>query len=307
MADTAQYSISDLAHYSGVKAPTIRMWEKRYNLFCPKRSCTNIRTYDNDELRKLINVHSLIQAGWKISKVVELPDEQLDLKVKEVMLAQNQTICPDFLINSLMVHMLAFDEPKFSKVVNQVIEQFGVKQTIQNIIYPFLKRVGLLWQVNDVPPAKEHFATAIIRRNLLTAIDHLNPQPKGEHTFILCLPPDEFHELPLILAHYILLENQIRTIYLGSSVPALVSAGASLKSDASHLFTVFMSNSPMEKLKDYLTEIQSSAPNLQISFSGSPDVCKRPLINHTIRHLNSIDEFEKMIQSIAATPSELVH
>lgn len=306
MADTAQYSISDLAHYSGVKAPTIRMWEKRYNLFCPKRSCTNIRTYDNDELRKLINVHSLIQAGWKISKVVELPDEQLDLEVKEIMLAKNQQVCPDFLINSLMVHMLSFDEPKFSSVIDQVIEQFGIKQTIQNIIYPFLKRVGLLWQVNDISPAQEHFASAIIRRKLLTAIDRLEHQPIGNATVILCLPPDEFHELPLILAHYILLENKIRTIYLGSSVPSLVAANASLKSNASHLFTVFMSSSPMEKLKDYLTEIHHQAPNLHISFSGCPNICKQPLITTNIRHLNSIDDFEKMVHSIALAQAQQV-
>jgi len=306
MADAAQYSISDLAHYSGVKAPTIRMWEKRYNLFCPKRSCTNIRTYDNDELRKLINVHSLIQAGWKISKVVELPDAQLDIEVKEIMLAKNQQVCPDFLINSLMVHMLTFDELKFSSVIDQVIDQFGIKQTIQNIVYPFLKRVGLLWQVNDISPAQEHFASAIIRRKLLTAIDRLEYQPKSDVTFILCLPPDEFHELPLILAHYILLENKIRTIYLGSSVPSLVAANASLKSNASHLFTVFMSSSPMEKLKDYLAEIQNAAPDLQISFSGCPNMCKKPLITNHIKHLESIDDFEKMIHSIAVAPAELV-
>ena len=306
MADAAQYSISDLAHYSGVKAPTIRMWEKRYNLFCPKRSCTNIRTYDNDELRKLINVHSLIQAGWKISKVVELPEAQLDIEVKEIMLAKNQQVCPDFLINSLMVHMLTFDELKFSSVIDQVIDQFGIKQTIQNIVYPFLKRVGLLWQVNDISPAQEHFASAIIRRKLLTAIDRLEYQPKSDVTFILCLPPDEFHELPLILAHYILLENKIRTIYLGSSVPSLVAANASLKSNASHLFTVFMSSSPMEKLKDYLAEIQNAAPDLQISFSGCPNMCKKPLITNHIKHLESIDDFEKMIHSIAVAPAELV-
>lgn len=299
MTESIQYSISDLSHYTGIKAHTIRTWEKRFNLFCPKRSCTNIRTYDDQELRKLINIQSLIQAGWKISKIVELDDEQLELKVKEFMLAYDQESYPDFLINSLVVHMLGFDELKFSQVLHQVLDQYGVKRTILKVIYPFLKRVGLLWQVNDISPAQEHFASAIIRRKLLMSIDQIDLDFISHATCILCLPPDEFHELPLLLAHYILLENKIKTIYLGSSVPADVAAQAAIKCNASYLFTVFMSNSPMEKLKDYLININEKAPNLQIQFSGCPEICKKPIVNDKISYLSNIEEFELMANSIS--------
>ena len=70
MSNTAQYTISELAHYSGVKPHTIRIWEKRFNLLSPTRSCTNIRGYGYEELRKLINIHTLLQSGWKISRIV---------------------------------------------------------------------------------------------------------------------------------------------------------------------------------------------------------------------------------------------
>lgn len=300
MAESVQYSISDLAQYSGIKAPTIRMWEKRYNLFNPKRSCTNIRTYDNEELRKLINVQTLLQAGWKISKVVELDDNALDLEVKELMLLKEKTSCPEYLVNSMMVHMLSFDEVKFSKIIDQVTDQYGIKETVHKVIYPFLKKVGLLWQVNDISPAQEHFASAIIRRKMLSAIDKLKPETceSSKSTFILCLPPDEYHELPLMLSHYILMEQNIKTIYLGSSVPASVASTAAAKSKATHLFTVFLSNSPMEKLKDYLMEINQAVPDLSIYFSGCPAICQKTLINERIHHLDSIESFEAMVLNL---------
>lgn len=299
MSELAQYSISDLAHYTGIKSHTIRIWEKRYNLLNPQRSCTNIRGYSGEELRKLLNINTLLQTGWKISKISTLTTEQLDTQVRQVLTGSLDTQKSDCLINGLMVHMLNFDEVRFVEVFDQANHLFGLKKTILEIIYPFLKKVGVLWQVNDLSPSQEHFASAIIRRKILLEIDILTKANNSKYSFILCLPPEDFHELPLLLAHYILLENKITTYYLGSSVSPDMAAQAAHITGATHLFTLFMSSSPMEKLKDYMQSIHQKVPNLNILFSGCPEMCKKPLLNQAVRHLKSIDEFETIVESLA--------
>ena len=51
-----QYNINDLEKLTGIKAHTIRIWEKRYNLLEPKRTATNIRFYTGEDLKKLLNI-----------------------------------------------------------------------------------------------------------------------------------------------------------------------------------------------------------------------------------------------------------
>ena len=66
------FSIKNLEHLSGIKAHTIRIWEKRYDLFLPERTETNIRLYNLDSLQKLLNVSMLYKNGFKISKIAKM-------------------------------------------------------------------------------------------------------------------------------------------------------------------------------------------------------------------------------------------
>lgn len=300
MSVNARYTISDLSYYTGIKPHTIRVWEKRYNLLAPSRSCTNIRGYDGCQLRKLLNINSLISAGWKISRISQLKPGEIDTEVRMIMDHGEGGHKADFLINGLMVHMLNFDEKRFSEVFNQATEHYGLKKTILEIVYPFLKRVGVLWQIEDISPSQEHFASAIIRRKILAEIDKMPVNFQSGQTIVLCLPPDEFHELPLLLAHYILLENQINTIYLGSSVPPEMAASTAQQTKATYLFTLFMSSAPMENLKGYLHSIHELVPEVKIYFSGCPMMCKKPITNQNIVYLHGIEEFEAMAASLRA-------
>lgn len=298
MSVNSRYTISELSHYTGIKPHTIRTWEKRYNLLAPSRSCTNIRGYDGCQLRKLLNINSLLNSGWKISRISQLRSDEIDSEVRMItdQVAKGSKI--DFLINSLMVHMLNFDEKRFSEIFTQAVEQFGFKKTILELIYPFMKRIGVLWQIDKISPSQEHFASAIIRRKILAEIDRMPINTKSNHTVILCLPSDEFHELPLLMAHYILLENQINTVYLGSSVPPEMAACTANQTKASHLFTLFMSSAPMENLKGYLHSIHEMVPDLKIYFSGCPHMCKKPITNSQIINLSGIEEFEVLVKSL---------
>ena len=80
------YSIQDLERLSGIKAHTIRIWEKRYDLLTPDRTDTNIRYYKDDQLRKLRNTCTLISLGGKISKVSKLSDSEISVAVEQLMM-----------------------------------------------------------------------------------------------------------------------------------------------------------------------------------------------------------------------------
>ena len=76
-----QYSIRDLERLTGIKAHTIRIWEKRYGLIEPERTNTNIRAYCDAELKKLLNISILNRNGFKISKIASLSPEEITLRI----------------------------------------------------------------------------------------------------------------------------------------------------------------------------------------------------------------------------------
>lgn len=78
------YSIKELEKLSGIKAHTIRIWEKRYSVIEPKRTNTNIRLYSDEDLKKIINVSLLNNYGIKISKISEMSDEEITEKILDI-------------------------------------------------------------------------------------------------------------------------------------------------------------------------------------------------------------------------------
>ena len=77
----ASYSIKELENLSGIKAHTIRIWEKRYNLIEPSRTDTNIRYYCDKDLKRLLNVAILNRQGIRISEIAKLSDDKLAERV----------------------------------------------------------------------------------------------------------------------------------------------------------------------------------------------------------------------------------
>src|SRR5690606_7659232 len=188
------YTIKDLENLSGIKAHTIRMWEQRYNFLKPSRSCTNIRFYSNEQLKTLLNIALLNKYGFKISHIDKMSSEEILEKVLSLreMEAQQESV-----VNELVQEMLDLDTDQFECCVNKYIREHGIEKAIQEIIFPFLQKIGILWQTGNIIPAQEHFVSNIIRQKLIVAIDQLPNNPKGKRC-MLYLPPGEFHELGLL-------------------------------------------------------------------------------------------------------------
>ena len=213
------YSINDVEQLTGIKAHTLRIWEKRYTGLLPHRTKTQIRYYDDDQLRRLLNVATLLDLGHKISKIMAYKEEY----VHELILATSEQPASEpvyaVYINELTVSMIAFDEPGIEKIINTVLIRFGIQTAVTQVLFPFLRRTGVLWSTDNIAPAQEHFASNLIRRKIAVIVDGLIPVQHIDKLAVLFLPPDEWHEIGLLFAEYLLRLSGVRTIYLGQNVP----------------------------------------------------------------------------------------
>jgi MerR family transcriptional regulator, light-induced transcriptional regulator len=266
MLSLVHYSIKDLEQLSGVKAHTLRIWEKRYAIIVPKRTDTNIRYYNNDDLRKVLNISFLNRNGIKISKISDLSDEQIALKVSQLNLIKTDH---DNLIESLIIAMIDLDELRFNKVFSAAVLRLGFEQTIEEIIFPFFRRIGVMWQTGAVNPAQEHFLTSIIRQKIIVAIDSLSiPDLATSPSAVLFLPNNELHELSLLLYNYALRFRGFRTFFLGQAVPMQDLQLIVEIVKPSILLTVVTNPMTNSEFADFIKDINSIITDARFLISG---------------------------------------
>lgn len=286
------YSIKDLERLTGIKAHTLRIWEKRYNIVEPERSNTNIRSYNDENLKRLLNISILVKNGHKISKIADLNNDQINDKILEISrLSQNYTSQ----IESLIVSMIEIDEFKFESILNASIMKLGFETTVFDILYPLFERIGVLWQIGSINPAQEHFISNLIRRKMLVAIDALPPaNGKDTKQFILYLPEWELHEIGLLLYEYLIRKKSHKVIYLGQSLPMddLISISKSKSPD--YILTSFTSPLPKSELRSYLDILANNFTDQTIFISGIQSAQLSSLPQNVIS-VNSALEFKNNI------------
>ncbi|MGB5403069.1 MerR family transcriptional regulator [Robiginitalea sp.] len=212
------FGIRDLENLSGIKAHTIRIWEKRYGLLKPERTETNIRTYSLQSLQKLLNVTLLYNNGYKISKIADLPEDQIVQQVREIV-AQNSV--KSHAINAFKLAMINFDQSLFQKTYSGLLAERSFREIFWEVFMPLLHELGLLWQSDTIGPAHEHFITHLIKQKIYTSTEKLQSlEPsKTNKVFVLFLPENEIHEIGLLFVNYELVLRGYKTIYLGQTIP----------------------------------------------------------------------------------------
>jgi DNA-binding transcriptional MerR regulator len=265
MSDS-NYTISDLETLTGIKAHTIRIWEKRYEIIAPKRTETNIRFYSNDDLKHLLNVSFLNKHGFKISKIASLQKKEITEKVSSINLVPSGN---EEFIDKLIVSMIDLDEALFERVFHSSLIKSGFEYTITEIIFPFLHRTGVMWQTGSINPAQEHFISNLIRQKLIVAIDSL-PKSNGKEDkkAILFLPENELHENSLLLYNYMLRARGYHTYYFGQSVP-LVDLKRILEITKADLVICVITADVKPKLfADLLAEMEKLPKRTKVLLSG---------------------------------------
>ncbi len=212
------FSIKDLEYLSGIKAHTIRMWEKRYGVLKPNRTDTNIRTYSVNGLQKILNIAFLNENGYKISRISNMSDDEVSQLVKRITTSKSNV---NRAVQSMKVAMMNFDQPLFLKTYDGLLTNKTFRDIYREVFIPLLEQIGYLWQSNTITPAHEQFISNLIKQKLFINIENLQKvQPlKEDKVFVLFLPEEEIHDIGLYYANYELLSHGYKVIFLGQSLP----------------------------------------------------------------------------------------
>jgi DNA-binding transcriptional MerR regulator len=262
----AKYSIKDLETLTGVKAHTIRIWEQRYNLLVPDRTETNIRSYSDGELKKLLQANVLYSNGYKISKIAAFSQKQI---LAEIETLSNKDNSNNVSIEALTIAMIEMNEQAFEEVLNSKIEKQGLDKTMSDIIYPFLDRIGVLWVTGVIEPAQEHFMSNLIRQKIIVAINNTPICDEDNMpTCIAFLHQEEMHELGLLYYTYHLRLAGYKTIYLGQMTPYADVLKTSVISKPNLVLTSFVKVVEQKWFDQYVEKLASDFSFCNVIISG---------------------------------------
>ena len=294
------FSIKDLEHLSGIKAHTIRIWEQRYKLIEPKRTDTNIRYYDDNDLKLILNVALLKDNGFKISKIAEMSEGEMQREV--LRLTETNLRYPEQ-IHALTICMVDLDEDRFEKIMSTNILKLGFEKTMLNIIYPFLSKIGVLWQTGAINHAQEHFISNLVRQKLIVAIDNQFVSAKSDtRKYILYLPEGEMHEISLMFADFLIKSRQNRTIYLGQSLPLTDLEEVYKIHQPDFLVTVITTTPGPGDIQDYINTISEKFADSQILLTGFQVIGQDLETPENVSIFNRIDELIAFVQENKKIP-----
>jgi MerR family transcriptional regulator, light-induced transcriptional regulator len=288
-----KYSIKELEQLSGIKAHTIRIWEKRHHLIEPQRTTTNIRFYSDDDLKKIINVSLLNSTGLKISKIAVMSKDEISRKIMEISETKPETTVH---IDQLVIAMVELDEEKFEKILSAVVLRFGFENTVVDILYPFLEKIGILWQTNHINPAQEHFISNLIRQKVIVAIDSLPIPSKNAKGVMLFLPEHELHEISLLFSHYRFRKAGFRTFYLGQTVPFSDLKAAFAVHHPQLLLTAITSPMTRTSLDNYIDKLATTFNPSQILLTGH-QIHKHEIRHPNVRTLKGVNDLNPFLRS----------
>ncbi len=290
-----QYSIKDLEKITGIKAHTIRIWEKRYGIVEPMRTKTNIRFYSDKDLRHLMNVAILNKFGYKISHIKTMSVDEITKSVIEL---SDQDIDNDHQVDNLVMAMIELDEQRFNKIVSSSIIKLGFDFTFENLLEKFMDKIGLLWQIGTVIPAQEHFISQLIKQKLILAIDGQHELSSNPKHFLLFLPENEHHEIALLYINYLIRKKGHQVIYLGQNVPIVDLKNVFEIHTIDYLLTSFTANMPGENIESLLKECAELYPDKKLLLGGNCFEGNQIEIPGNFTLFKHIDDFHGFLDSI---------
>ena len=292
----AIYSIRDLEKLTDIKAHTIRIWEQRYCIVKPKRTKTNIRYYDDNDLKTLLNIALLNKNGYKISKIAKMSVDEIVHKVADISEVNFENATQ---LDALTISMIEMDEYKFDRIISTNIEQIGFERTMLEIINPFLEKLSLLWLTGSINPAQEHFISCLIRQKIIVAIDKTPVVSNSDaNKFLLYLPEGAADELSLLFLHYMIKSRGNRVIYLGQDIPLQDVKAVFNIHHPKYIYTIISEVFTKEPAQRYIEKLCGQFPDSTILLTGyrvlaqpikSPDNADiHRSLDQTIEFLNQI-------------------
>lgn len=295
----AVYSIKDLEKLTGIKAHTLRVWEQRYDLVKPQRTETNIRYYEDEDLKFLLNVALLNKHGYKISKIAKMSRKAVADQVAAI---TDLDIEYGAQLDALTLSMIEMDELKFDRVISANLRQIGFERTMLEVVYPFLEKLGILWLTGSITPVQENFISFLIRQKLISAIDgqRLTSNRKARK-FMIYLPEGERQELTLLFLHYLLKVRQFYVIYLGQGISLSDLQDAYRIHRPDFIFTMITESFAREPVSTYVDRLRNAFPDAQLLLSGYQIIAQGVTSHDNVTTLNSLEETLQLLEEVATS------
>lgn len=291
----ARYFIKDIENISGIKAHTIRIWEQRYNLISPKRTETNLRFYNDEDVKLILNVSILKDAGYRISDIAALNQRDLMEKVNSVI---DEVEGKESIIKSLVASTYDLNESEINKIISSHILKNGFESTVLNLIFPFLKKVGQLWMSNSLHPGLEHFATNIIKNKLQIASEGKQIRNENSKKFLLFLPEGEHHEISLLFASYLLKANGHEVVYMGSNTPMEDLEKVFKDWLPEYIFTSVTTGFTQLTFEKMLEVFESNWDNIKVFITGNRALEHKGKVPKNVSIIKDVSEFKLVIESL---------
>ena len=291
----AVYSITDLAKLTGIKAHTLRIWEKRYNILSPGRTATNMRYYSDDDLRKISGIAMLTQRGYKISHLTELPVEEMESLLANV--TDSEWINAESL-DAFTLCVLQLDEKKFVHLLDTNIEQLGFDEMFSNILMPLLDKMHSMWLSGAIKKIHQEFLIQIIKKKLYQAIAVEDKKTQIlPIKFLIFLPPRETQELSCIFLIYALKKKGIQVLDAGSDINTIDLYHAVVAYDPQFIASFVQEKSSNAYIEDFLRTTADLKNHQILLLSG---YYAQDLMVHqdVVRVMQSFDELEDFISTI---------
>lgn len=296
------YSIKDLEQLSGIKAHTLRIWEQRYQFILPKRTETNIRYYDGKDLKLVLNIALLKENGYKISKIAGMSEEEMNNEV--LRLTEKNLRYPDQ-IHALTLAMIDLDEDRFEKIMATNILKLGFESTMINVIYPFLSKIGVLWQTGAINPSQEHFISNLIRQKLIVAIDgQFVSNEESQHKYLLYLPEGELHELTLLFLCYIIKARRNKVVYFGQNLPFDDLKSIFEVHNPDYILTIITTSPPAGEVKDYVQKLSQTFPEAEVLLSGYQVIGQKIKSKDNVKVFTRIDHITQFVEEMNLQSAE---
>lgn len=287
------YSIKDLEYLSGIKAHTIRIWEKRYHLLDPNRTDTNIRSYSDHDVRRILNVALLIKNGYKISNVAAFDEPKLQAEVLRI----NRNLTdPEKNIDQLLFHTVNLDTFGFEQLLDKIIGEFGFSKTIHQVIFPFFERIGILWQAGSIFTAHEHFVSNLVRNRLIRETGKFERNESAQ-TVLFFLRENEWHELSLLYFNFLAAQAGLRCVYLGQSLPFEDLSNLLINSEFDFVCTSFIQAIEKPELEQYLANLSLVFNRNKILIAGRQVIIHKPKLPSNVLLIKNSSDFIKKISS----------
>jgi DNA-binding transcriptional MerR regulator len=214
------FSIRDLENFSGIKAHTIRIWEKRYHILEPERTDSNIRTYNETELKKILNVSFLNRHGIKISKIAKLDEDELTQQVVALSSISEETN-QDFHPGKMLMSALKFNEELFKEALMPFIADKGIEEAYCRFFHPLLEKARILWQTGSLSRAQEQFIRNVIRNLIIIEDNLLKPHTSGTRPAVAMInTSDMLADNNFLFYKYVLKKRGFDVVFTGGILPA---------------------------------------------------------------------------------------